>query len=69
MIDAPSELFYFLNLKWSGGSDSFSYHMDIKSSSLTVRGVLSKITEIYDILRFITPFIMWVKFGYANNMD
>lgn len=68
MIDAPSELFSFLSLKWSRGSDSCSYDMDIKSSSCTVRGVLSQITEICDILRFLTPFIMWVK-SFANNMD
>lgn len=49
MIDAPSELFSFLSLKWSRGSDSCSYDMDIKSSSCTVRGVLSQITEIYII--------------------
>lgn len=54
--------FTILGLHWSPTSDTFSYHLNLSSPSLTTkRSVLSAIAKIYDPCGFLAPCTMLAK--------
>ena len=50
-----------LGLKWNVETDKFTFNISAKDQPSTRRGILSTISSIYDLLGFISPYILKAK--------
>ena len=50
-----------LGVKWDFSSDNFQFETCIKPKPLTRRGILSIVSSLFDLLRFVAPVILCAK--------
>ena len=50
-----------LRMQWDVQSDLFGFKITVKDRPLTRRGILSVVSSIYDLLGFLSPFILQTK--------
>ena len=50
-----------VGVDWCMESDSFKFHIHVKSMPITRRVILSVVSSVYDPLGFLSPFILLAK--------